>query len=131
MTINYNDPTQFNVTVVDTNGAINVRTAVVTFRAQSANSFASILGMNTLTIKGTSASTASTAPNIDFYVLMDMSGSMALPTTTAGLATMVAKTGGCAFACHWSHQRRCVHRDQQHPALEWYAGRLLYRRPVI
>jgi Flp pilus assembly protein TadG len=100
MTIDYNDTSQFNVVVNDTNGAINVRTATVTFRAQSANSFAGILGMDTLTIKGTSASTASTAPNIDFYVLMDMSGSMALPTTTAGLSTMTTKTGGCAFACH-------------------------------
>lgn len=100
MTIDYNDTSQFNVVVHDTNGAINVRTATVTFRAQSANAFGGILGLNSLTIKGTSASTASTAPNIDFYVLMDMSGSMALPTTTAGLATMTTKTGGCAFACH-------------------------------
>ena len=100
MTIDYNDTSQFNVVISDTNGAINVRTATVTFRAQSTNSFGGILGQPTLTIKGTSASTASTAPNIDFYVLMDMSGSMALPTTTAGLALMNSKTGGCAFACH-------------------------------
>jgi Flp pilus assembly protein TadG len=103
MTINYNDTSQFNVVVSDTNGAINVRTATVTFRATSANAFGAILGQSTLTIKGTSASTASTAPNIDFYVLMDMSGSMALPTTTAGLSQMTSLTGGCAFACHNSN----------------------------
>jgi len=108
MTIDYNDTSQFNVTVNDTNGAINVRTAVVTFRAQSANSFAGILGLSTLTIKGTSASTASTAPNIDFYVMMDMSGSMNLPTTSAGLSLMTSKTGGCAFACHATNDAKAA-----------------------
>jgi hypothetical protein len=83
----------------------------VTFRAQSANSFAGILGMPTLTIKGTSASTASTAPNIDFYIMMDMSGSMALPTTTDGLALMTAKTGGCAFACHSTNDATATAAD--------------------
>ena len=111
MTINYNDTTQFNVVVSDTNGAINVRTATVTFRAQSANSFGAILGQPTLTIKGTSASTASTAPNIDFYVLMDMSGSMALPTTTAGLTQLTGITGGCAFACHSTNDATATAAD--------------------
>ena len=44
-------------------------------------------------------------PNIDFYVLLDNSPSMALPATTAGITQMEnltpkQATGGCAFACH-------------------------------
>ena len=111
LTINYTDPTQFSVTVHDTNGASNVRTATVVFRAKSQNSFAGVLGMRTLTIKGTSASTASTAPNIDFYVLLDTSGSMALPTTSAVMNKLNGLTGGCAFACHSTNDAKATARD--------------------
>ena len=45
-------------------------------------------------------------PNIDFYLLLDNSPSMALPADTAGITQMQNLTptqdGGnsCAFACH-------------------------------
>ena len=43
-------------------------------------------------------------PNIDFYLLLDSSPSMAIAATQAGINTMVAATptqgGGCAFGCH-------------------------------
>ena len=102
LVINYADTTQLKVTVADsTSNTTTKRTATVTYRAQSSNAFASILGMPTLTIKGTSQSTASTAPNIDFYVMMDTSPSMLLPATSAGLSQMIALSGNnCAFACH-------------------------------
>ncbi|MBV9840697.1 MAG: hypothetical protein JOY99_04025 [Sphingomonadaceae bacterium] len=111
LVINYNDPTQFKVTVNDTNGSSNVRTATVTFRGQSKNSFAGVLGIKTLTIKGTSASSASTAPNIDFYLMLDTSGSMALPTTSAGLSQLTSLTGGCAFACHSTNDAKATAKD--------------------
>ena len=41
--------------------------------------------------------------NIDFYLLLDNSPSMAIAATAAGITTMVNNTpqqGGCAFACH-------------------------------
>lgn len=105
LVINYLDPTQLTITVTQTqssNGAsANVtRIATVSYRAKSTNAFPSILGLTTLTIKGTSATTASTAPNIDFYVMMDTSPSMLLPATSNGLSVMISATGGCAFACH-------------------------------
>jgi hypothetical protein len=46
------------------------------------------------------------APNIDFYLLLDDSPSMAMPATTAGVNAMVNATpsqGGCAIACHESN----------------------------
>jgi len=88
------------------------QTAVVTYTAKSATAFAGIIGQTTLNIAGSSTSTASTAPNINFYVLADSSPSMAIPATTAGINAMMTATasspvggtneGGCAFACHES-----------------------------
>lgn len=85
--------------VAPTPGARNSRTVTVTYTAQSKNFFSGFLGMSTVTIGGTSVASATAAPNIDFYVLMDTSPSMALPTTTTGFNTLYAQTG-CAFACH-------------------------------
>ena len=77
------------------------RTASVTYTAESANTFAKILGLATLHIHGTSTTSNATAPNMDFYMLLDTSSSMALPTTTAGLAQIAASNAsGCEFACH-------------------------------
>src|SRR5262249_59684670 len=41
--------------------------------------------------------------NIDLYLLLDNSPTMAIAGTSAGIITMVANAqaqGGCAFACH-------------------------------
>jgi Flp pilus assembly protein TadG len=93
-----------NVTVtIATSGS--VRTATVTWATTSVNSFPNVLGMNTIAIGGTSQATAGLAPNINFYLMLDDSPSMAIPATSAGITTLVANTsaqGGCAFACHES-----------------------------
>jgi hypothetical protein len=67
--------------------------------------FAQVLGKTTLPISGFSQASAQAPPNIDFYVLLDNSPSMALPATQAGITQMQnlttkEMTGGCAFACH-------------------------------
>jgi Flp pilus assembly protein TadG len=82
------------------------RTITVTYTAASQNSFAGVLGQTAWALNGSSQSTASVAPNIDFYLLLDNSPSMAIAATTAGINTMVSHTasqGGCAFACHQSN----------------------------
>ena len=66
------------------------RNATVVYKAVSNNVFANILGLNTLAIAGQSQTTNAVAPDIDFYMLLDVSSSMALPTTTAGLAKVAA-----------------------------------------
>lgn len=75
------------------------RTTVVTYTAQSVNAFAGIIGMATVTIGGSSTATATAAPNIDFYLALDTSPSMALPTTQGGI-NLMDKVLKCAFACH-------------------------------
>jgi Flp pilus assembly protein TadG len=91
-----------NLTVNVTDSGLS-RTVVVNYNATSQNAFSGILGRPTLTIAGSSTASSSTAPNIDFYLLLDSSPSMAIAATTTGINTMVSNTssqGGCAFACH-------------------------------
>jgi hypothetical protein len=64
-----------------------------------------VLKAPTLPISGLSQASAQAPPNMDFYVLLDNSPSMALPATAAGITKMESlttqeETGGCAFACH-------------------------------
>lgn len=99
------DPAKLTVTITAVAGATNSRTATVSYLAKSRNAFAGVLGMDTIEIGGSSKANATVAPNIDFYLLLDVSSSMLLPATSAGLAAMVKATpsqGGCTFACHQS-----------------------------
>jgi Flp pilus assembly protein TadG len=100
--LNYSSP---NLSVTATDNGLQ-RTVTVNYTASSQNAFAGVLGQNTWPLAGSSQSTSSVAPNIDFYLLLDNSPSMAIAATTAGINTMVSHTaaqGGCAFACHESN----------------------------
>ena len=79
------------------------RTVVVAYTAQNTNVFGNFLPSSTFALQGTSTATASLAANINFYLLLDNSPSMALPATQDGITEMENLTpqqGGCAFACH-------------------------------
>jgi len=96
-------PTDVSVKIT-TSGAKRVVT--LRYATQSQNVFAGVLGMNTIAIQGGSQGTGGQAPNIDFYLLLDDSPSMAIAATQSGIDTMVSHTshqGGCAFGCHQSH----------------------------
>src|SRR5579872_3683835 len=104
--LSYSNPT---VNIVQNGSA---RTVTVNYVAYSANAFPNVLALLTKTsqtqwmVTGSSTATSSSSPNIDFYMLLDNSPSMAIAATTAGINTMVANTpaqGGCAFACHQSN----------------------------
>ena len=67
--------------------------------------FAGILGTTPIPLGNCATAQAQIPPNIDFYVLLDNSPSMQLPSTSAGVTQMEnltphQDTGGCAFACH-------------------------------
>src|ERR1700728_2222049 len=94
------------VTVNVTVGATAlIRNVTVNYTSSVNTIFAQVLGKSALSVSGFSQASAQAPPNIDFYVLLDNSPSMALPATQAGITQMqnlTAKeiTGGCAFACH-------------------------------
>ena len=99
---------------ISTSGS--VRTVTVNYTANYQNSFPNVLGQNYIALGGSSTATGGLSPNIDFYLLMDDSPSMAIAATSSGIATMVSNTQGqcdsapyggsscgCAFGCHESH----------------------------
>ena len=96
--------TQVSVTV--TVGATSlVRNVTVSYSSSVNTIFAQVLRTNALPVSGVSEASAEAPPNVDLYVLLDNSPSMALPATAAGITKMESLTtkqitGGCAFACH-------------------------------
>lgn len=83
-----------------------LRKVTVAYTAKTQNLFSTILGVPTLTIAGTSTASAQQPPNINFYLAMDNSPSMLLPSRSSGLTAVTNATStsqlssGCDFACH-------------------------------
>lgn len=75
------------------------RLAEVSYTAKSLNTFGGILNLRSILVGGNSAASASAPPNIDFYLALDTSPSMAMPTTQTDIDKM-HDTFTCAFACH-------------------------------
>jgi Flp pilus assembly protein TadG len=92
-----------------------VLNSVVTFSATVPAVFMKVLGYQTLPVTGTSKATASLPPYLDFYLMLDVSGSMGLPSTNAEQTRLSAINpddfsvypGGCTFACHFQSSGSC------------------------
>ena len=86
------------------------RTITVSYTAQSINNFPGVLGQQTWQINGSSTAKASSAPNMNFYLLMDDSPSMGIGATTTDISNLITYTASkyqsaassqnCGFACH-------------------------------
>jgi Flp pilus assembly protein TadG len=77
------------------------RTSVVSYTAAVPAAFMGLVGINSLTVAGTSRAASAIPTYIDFYLLLDNTPSMGVGATTADINTMVANTSDkCAFACH-------------------------------
>jgi Flp pilus assembly protein TadG len=82
----------------------------VQFSARVPVTFMKILGYQYLTVTGVSNSSASLPPYLDFYLALDVSGSMGLPSTTSEALRMQAVNPdnyvqyptGCTLACHFA-----------------------------
>lgn len=88
--------------------------ASVSYTADVPTSFLKVIGFQQLTVTGVSSSAATLPPYLDFYLTLDVSGSMGLPSTPAE-QTRLGKinpdnwvqyrnsTGvSCTLACHFS-----------------------------
>jgi Flp pilus assembly protein TadG len=102
-----------------------ILTSNVQFSAQVPVAFMKILGYQTLTVTGSSTSSASLPPYLDFYLTLDVSGSMGLPSTSAEALRMQAVNPdnfvqyptGCTLACHFAPQKSaCVDPPVTPPA---------------
>jgi Flp pilus assembly protein TadG len=92
-------------------------TSTVQFSAQVPVTFMKVLGYQNLSISGTSSSSDSLPPYLDFYLALDVSGSMGLPSTATEAQRMQSASPddyvdyptGCTLACHFAPQNSaCV-----------------------
>jgi len=124
-----------------------VLNSVVTFSATVPAVFMKVLGFQTLPVTGTSKATASLPPYLDFYLMLDVSGSMGLPSTNAEQTRLSAINpddfsvypGGCTFACHFQSSGSCsdpsIHQNtnasgnvnQAYPTNNYCLGYLISR----
>jgi Flp pilus assembly protein TadG len=103
-------------------------TSVVNFTAQVPVTFLKVIGYQTLGISGTSSSSAAMSTYLDFYLMLDVSGSMGLPSTPGvngeeGRLALVNPDNkvqyptGCTLACHFAPQKSaCVDPPVTPPA---------------
>jgi Flp pilus assembly protein TadG len=103
--------TNLQVTSVVTKTGIKINSSV-TFSAQVPTTFMRLAGFTALTVNGVSSAGGSLPPYLDFYVTLDVSGSMGLPSTGAE-ATRFQNMNpdnyrqyptGCTLACHFAAQ---------------------------
>jgi Flp pilus assembly protein TadG len=95
------------ITITDTGLS---RTISVSYNAAAINNFPLLLKAPTWPIKGSATAKASSAPNLNFYLLMDDSPSMAIGATVTDINNLITATApakqpasssqNCGFACH-------------------------------
>jgi Flp pilus assembly protein TadG len=90
--------------------------ATVTYTATVPVTFLKVIGYQTLTVTGVSSSAATLPPYLDFYLTLDVSGSMGLPSTPAEQDRLgrinpdnwvqyrTASGVSCTLACHFAPQ---------------------------
>jgi Flp pilus assembly protein TadG len=102
------------VTPTVTKTGVNL-TSTVTFTAKVPTTFMKVVGFQSLWVKGTSSASSSLPMYLDFYVMLDVSGSMGLPSTNAEQTRLAAINpdnfrpypNGCTFACHFQSTGSC------------------------
>lgn len=95
-------------------------TTVVAFTAQVPTHFMGIMGHNNIAVSGTSTASYSLPSYINFYMMLDVSGSMSFPSTTNEQTRLQAVNpdnytlypNGCTFACHFTRQGACTQAEQ-------------------
>ncbi len=116
-----NLPTGYSVTPTATVTLTGTTvTAVLSFSTSVSTYFMGLVGYPSITI-GSSSTASYTLPTyINFYLMLDVSGSMSFPSTTAEQARLQAVNPdnygeyptGCTFACHFTAQGACGQSNQ-------------------
>jgi Flp pilus assembly protein TadG len=96
-------------------------TATVAFTAQVPTYFMGIVGYKNVAVSGTSTASYTMPTYINFYMMLDVSGSMSFPSTAAEQTRLQAVNPdnfslypkGCTFACHFTSQGACTQSEQE------------------
>lgn len=98
--------------------------AQVKWTAQVLSHFGPLVGLSDFTIKGDAQAQTGLPKYLDFYVVVDTSGSMGIPTNAADQQTLIETNpdnpieasagykGGCQFACHFSGYQGFTYTQQ-------------------
>ena len=108
-------PGQIDATTGQVNG-LRQFTASTTFSGAMPTNFGKLFGTRTLSLGGTSGASVTLGSYLDFYLAIDVSGSMGLPTSTTDQAKLASNNtdnqdlgfnypNGCAFACHFPYAK--------------------------
>lgn len=97
--------------------------------------FMKVLGYTSFTLNVHSSATNGLPAYLDFYLMLDVSGSMGLASTNAEQTRLAAISpdnysiypAGCTFACHWSNQKVCWDYEQKYPTNNTCLGYTLSR----
>jgi Flp pilus assembly protein TadG len=97
-----------------------VITASVSFSYPVSTYFMGIVGYPSMTVTGSSTASYTLPTYINFYLMLDVSGSMGMPSTTAEQARLQAVDpdnmgeypSGCTLACHFTAQGACGQGNQ-------------------
>lgn len=106
----------------------SVVSARVQFTANVPTYFMGVVGYNSIAISGSSTANYKLPTYIDFYLMLDVSGSMSFPSTAAEQNRLMAVNPdnlqgtapnnylqGCQFACHFSRQGACAQTGSPGP----------------
>ena len=111
--------------------------STVTFSAQVPVTFMKVVGWQFMTVTGVSKASSSQPPYLDFYLTLDVSGSMGLPSTPAEAVRMqtinpdnyVQYPTGCTLACHFAPQSSaCTDAGTQRYKTNNYCMGFVYSR---
>ena len=79
-------------------------TSCAAYKTQTQNHFGTLFRNPIMTESGTATARASIPLYLDFYLMVDVSGSMGLPASDADQTKLSNLNGGCQFACHFPGQ---------------------------
>ncbi len=110
-------------------------TSTLAFTAQVPTFFLQVIGDRTLALAGTSTATQTMPAYIDFYLMLDVSGSMGFPSTDGEQTRLAAINpdnytlypNGCTFACHFAAQGACANSEQKYNTNGYCLGFTLSR----
>jgi hypothetical protein len=102
----------------------------VQFAADMPVVFMRVIGYTSLHLTGDSQSSASLPLYLDFYLMLDTSASMGLPSTDAEQTRLAAVNPdnysnyptGCTLACHFATQDVCSNGGQKYPTNNYCLG---------
>jgi hypothetical protein len=95
----------------------------IRFSADVPTMFLGVIGKSKMTVTGDSGAVNSLPPYLDFYLMLDVSGSMGLPSTNAEQTRLsqispdmfAQYPGGCTLACHFTVSNSCANGNQKYP----------------